>query len=205
VAGSGYSEDGVMVSRDHGKTFTGISDGLPNTMVFDIAMSEDEKMIFAATQVGAYAYHVDTGKWYDISSLDSPDQVFWSVEYIKETKTARFATYGRGIWDFKVIEYYTDVNEKETAAENVEINILPNPLKENARIHINSGRLMNASVKIYDMEGRMIKDIYSGPLDAFNEFDWNGTNIDNLKVSPGIYMLTVSGEGNTWFEKIVVE
>lgn len=205
VAGSGYSEDGVMVSQDHGKTFTGISDGLPNTMVFDIAMSEDEKVIFAATQVGAYAYHVDTGKWYDISSLDSPDQVFWSVEYIKETQTARFATYGRGIWDFKVIQYYTDVNEKEIIADDVEINISPNPLNEYSKILINSGKLMNASIKIYDLDGRMIKDIYSGSLNEFNEFDWDGTNIDNLKVTPGVYMLTVSGDGNTWFEKIVVK
>jgi len=35
-----------------------------------------------------------------MGELTAPDQVYWSVEYISDTHTVRFGTYGRGIWDF---------------------------------------------------------------------------------------------------------
>ena len=38
--------------------------------------------------------------------VSAPDQTYWSVEYIPELLTARFGTYGRGIWDFKMDENY---------------------------------------------------------------------------------------------------
>ena len=205
VGGSGYSEDGVMVSHDHGKTFESITEGLPNTMVFDMDMSEDEKVIFAATQVGPYAYFVDTGRWYDISSLDSPDQVYWTVDYIKETQTARFGTYGRGIWDFKVLDYYSDITDNPTMLEDVEIRISPNPVKESAIISISSEILNDCSVKIYDIVGRIIANLYEGDIHSALQLNWNTKNYKDYTLPKGIYMLTVSANGNTWYEKIIVE
>jgi len=38
--------------------------------------------------------------WYDLFEGTVPDQNFWSVDFIPALNTARFATYGRGIWDF---------------------------------------------------------------------------------------------------------
>ena len=79
-----------------------MSSGLPNTLVFDIASTESENYIFAATAVGAFAYSVQNQVWEDIIGLNGTDQTYWTVEYIPEIHTARFGTYGRGIWDFIV-------------------------------------------------------------------------------------------------------
>ncbi len=204
ICGSGYSEDGVMVSHDHGKTFIGITDGLPNTMVYDLAMSEDEKVIFAATQLGAYAYYVDTGKWYDIASFDSPDQIYWTVEYINETKTARFGTYGRGVWDFKIIDYFTNIPTQTQISGNVEINIQPNPVTHNAVIKVSSDILTECSIKIYDIEGRVVAELFNGKLDKEKELIWGKNTNSNRVVPAGVYMLTVSGNGNTWYKKLLV-
>ena len=40
--------------------------------------------------------------WVDLSGLGGPDQVYWDVDFVDEGEAgiARFATYGRGIWDF---------------------------------------------------------------------------------------------------------
>ena len=50
-----------------------------------------------------------------ILGVSAPDQTYWSVEYIDEINTARFGTYGRGIWDFVIDDdYYInfgDVNQ----------------------------------------------------------------------------------------------
>ena len=47
--------------------------------------------------------------------FSAPDQTYWSLEYVSEINTARFGTYGRGIWDFIVDENidlnYGDLNQ----------------------------------------------------------------------------------------------
>ncbi len=103
IAGSGYSNPAVYVSNDYGKTFDSLNIGLPNTLVFRMAITPDERFIFAATPVGPYVYSMGKNMWFDLMDETAPDQNFWSVEYIPSMKTARFGTYGRGIWDFKII------------------------------------------------------------------------------------------------------
>ena len=106
ITGSGYSNPAVYVSYNHGETFETMEEGLPNTLVFTIAGSEDDALVFAATEVGPYCWTASSGEWVDISGLGAPDQTYWSVEYIEATQTARFGTYGRGIWDFTVTGGY---------------------------------------------------------------------------------------------------
>jgi hypothetical protein len=100
VAGSGYSNPGVFVSDDNGASFTPFSTGLPNTLVYDIAMSADGSHLFAATEVGAFRYDTAAAAWTDITGLGGPAQTFWHVDFVDALNTARFSTYGRGIWDF---------------------------------------------------------------------------------------------------------
>ena len=54
VAGSGYSNPGVFVSNAEGQNFTALANGLPSTMVFDLAISSDGTQLFAATELGPY-------------------------------------------------------------------------------------------------------------------------------------------------------
>ncbi|MCL5991735.1 MAG: hypothetical protein M1419_06490 [Bacteroidetes bacterium] len=100
IAGSGYSNPGVYISYNNGQSFIPIDSGLPNTMIYEIAVTPDDKYIFAATEVGPYVYIVSQNSWYDMSGLNAPDQTYWSVEYLPDIQTVRFGTYGRGIWDF---------------------------------------------------------------------------------------------------------
>ena len=86
-------------------------------MVYELACIPDESIIFAATEVGPYAYSQQQGEWVDISDDSAPEQVYWSVEYIHEIRTARFGTYGRGIWDYTFdynpVLILGDVNQDE--------------------------------------------------------------------------------------------
>ncbi len=100
IGGSGYSNPPVYISYDHGASFVPLNDGLPNTLVFELAGTPDDKYFFAATEVGPYVYIAEEEKWIDLAGISAPDQTYWSVEYIPELHTARFGTYGRGIWDF---------------------------------------------------------------------------------------------------------
>lgn len=102
VAGSGYSSPGVLRSTNNGDSFSPFNIGLPNSMINHLAMSADGAHLFAATDVGPYYYDTAAARWIPISAAQSPNQEYWHVDYIDEISTARFSTFGRGIWDFAI-------------------------------------------------------------------------------------------------------
>ncbi len=106
IGGSGYSNSPVYVSENHGQTFTAMDNGLPHTLVFQLAGTPDDAVLFAATEIGPYAYSRNEDEWFLLTGVSAPDQTYWTVDYIPEINTARFGTYGRGIWDFVLNENY---------------------------------------------------------------------------------------------------
>jgi hypothetical protein len=117
IGGSGYSNPPVYISYDHGASFISLNEGLPNTLVFELAGTPYDTYFFAATEVGPYVYITEEGTWQDLAGISAPDQTYWSVEYIPELNTARFGTYGRGIWDFIIddsVNIAGDINFDET-------------------------------------------------------------------------------------------
>lgn len=101
-AGSGYSNAPVWESKNGGSSFSAMSNGLPQTLVFEICASDDETLLFAGTAAGPYVYVREDKKWYSLTGVETPLQDYVSVEYISSSQTVRFATFGRGIWDFKI-------------------------------------------------------------------------------------------------------
>ncbi|MCB1633863.1 MAG: hypothetical protein KDI37_14600 [Xanthomonadales bacterium] len=102
VSGSGYAGPAVYRSIDNGDSFSAFATGLPNTLVYNLAISADGGHLFAATNLGPYYYDQTAGRWIEISAALTPDQTYWHVDYIDALHTARFATGGRGLWDFVI-------------------------------------------------------------------------------------------------------
>lgn len=105
LAGSGYGNgngNSVYVSNDDGVSFQPMATGLPPTLVTSLAISADGQHLFAAAETGAYYYDRATSAWVDLVALGAPNQLYWDVDYVDSLGLARFATYGRGIWDFTV-------------------------------------------------------------------------------------------------------
>ncbi|MBC8256698.1 MAG: hypothetical protein H8E85_05240 [Candidatus Marinimicrobia bacterium] len=120
IGGSGYSNSPVYISYNHGASFEPLNDGLPNTLVYKLTGTPNDQYFFAATEVGPYVYISDDDNWSDLSGISAPDQTYWTVEYIPELNTARFATYGRGIWDF-VLELNSEISGDVNFDEMVNI------------------------------------------------------------------------------------
>ena len=117
IGGSGYSNPPVYKSNNFGENFLPMRNGLPSTLVYELAGNEYGDLYFAATELGPYIYNTSGNQWEYLGGVSAPDQTYWSVEFIPELNTARFGTYGRGIWDFVMDEYYDvvlgDVNSDE--------------------------------------------------------------------------------------------
>ena len=78
-------------------------------MIYELCSTDDDALLFAATEVGPYVYSFLEQEWLLLSGVTAPDQTYWSCEYIPEIQTVRFGTYGRGIWDFVLNDNY-DIN-----------------------------------------------------------------------------------------------
>lgn len=102
VGGSGYDGDAVYMTTDGGQSWEGWGDGLPSTLVYDLAMTTDgSRRIFAGTETSAWVRGPDDDAWTDVTSGAAPITIYWSVEAVQTEPVMRFGTYGRGIWDLR--------------------------------------------------------------------------------------------------------
>ncbi|NRA50881.1 MAG: T9SS type A sorting domain-containing protein, partial [Phaeodactylibacter sp.] len=136
LGGSGYSNPPVYVSTDGGQNFSEMSEGLPSTLVFEIAGTPDEAYLFAATEAGPYVFVSEEERWYYLGGECAPAQTYWSVEYLPESNTARFGTYGRGIWDF---ELAPAVAQSDQPISTEGLNIAPNPATDQFTANLPEG------------------------------------------------------------------
>lgn len=101
VAGSGYSGPAVYRTVDGGITWTPMSTGLPSTLVFSLAFDNPtDQNLYAAAEAGPYRY--SAGSWTSILGSEPPLTPYWDVEGVSALGVMRYATYGRGIWDYHI-------------------------------------------------------------------------------------------------------
>lgn len=199
LGGSGYNNPACYVSRDGGQNFEAMVDSLPSTLIFDLAMNDEETMLFAATEAGPYVYLFDESRWYDMSGLDAPAQTYWSVEYVSELQKVRFGTYGRGIWDFDVMDL---TDSKEIAFAEMRLKVFPNPTADGqVTIEVSEAIRRKADksnpLKITSMEGQVVKTIAINPSQI-------STQADLSQLTNGIYLITWSDGKETLSEKLII-
>lgn len=189
IAGSGYSNPGVYISSDNGNSFTALDQGLPQTMIYDIAPTLGDEFVFAATELGPYVYSTETNEWADLSGDFAPDQIYWTVEFVDEIKTARFGTYGRGIWDFKLQEETSSVELVETIKANFKL--YPVPAVDFITVELES--LNDLNISIIDLQGKVV----------INEVAIARTkvNINISELNPGTYICSVNDKTKTFVKQ----
>lgn len=204
VSSSGYSSDGFYFSTDGGNSWTASVIGLPNTNISELAISDDGKMVFAATRVGPYVYFTEDQKWYNLAGSNTPETDYRSVEYIPESKTIRFATYGRGAWDLKIDKINT-VKSNELNHQFI-TKSYPNPTKNNSNLTLQVKKSNYFVINVYNNQGIKVKQIYEGYLEqGSHEFNWNLTDGSLSALTSGVYYYTISSEGLTNYEKIIIQ
>lgn len=191
VSGSGYSNAAVLKSDDGGTTFNAMSNGLPPTLVFNVAANDDESLFFAASQSGPYVYSVAKNKWYNLSGVSAPTQTYWSVDFIEGNDVVRFGTYGRGIWDFRINDLTTASIDVKTNIKE-DIKIWPNPVVSELNVTIPNKDIVN--IEIYTLNGQFISN-------KKNVQNQASINVSSLK--PGSYVVSVKGKQNTWSKVFV--
>lgn len=154
LSGSGYNGIApVYISTDGGESFAPFKTGMPSTLAFKIVGNEDESKLYAATENGPYVYLMTEEKWFPLVGSTTPNQTYWSVEYINDEKVARFGTYGRGVWDFKDLTIETNTKDEVVSAE---IKVYPNPTSDYLSIQ---SKMSIQSAEIFTTDGKKISTI----------------------------------------------
>jgi len=101
ISGTGNSNTGVFTSDDGGATFTELSNEIPAATISEVALNDEEDLLFAATTDGPYVYIFEEAEWFSLMGADTPIVNYNSVDNIGND-VIRFGTYGRGVWDFEI-------------------------------------------------------------------------------------------------------
>jgi len=103
IGGSGYGVPAVYRSEDGGVTYVPWSDGLPDTLVYTLAEAPDRSgTIVAGTETSVYRRDPGADAWVEVGAPDAPITPYWDAEALPHENTIRFATYGRGLWDYQL-------------------------------------------------------------------------------------------------------
>jgi len=175
VGGSGYDNSPIFMSLNNGESFASLQHNLPSTVIYDLVLNENESFLFAATEAGPYVYIFNESKWYSLGQGISPDQAFWSVEFLKQSQVVRFGTFGRGIWDLRL----DHLNNLKEAEQNIQVNIYPNPTSESLYYDTQNNNI--ESVKILDAQGSIIMVIDKSSVQK--------NKIDVSDFSNGVYYI----------------
>lgn len=189
VSGSGYSNSPVFVSYNGGQSFERFDDGMPSTTVFKIVADPLENYLFAATEAGPYYMKISEGTWQYLGGTEAPNTRFWSLEYVPESQTVRYGTYGRGVWDFVITD---DISSTSDEGSEVSFDVYPNPVAD--VIHLSMpDQIENYTINIYDEVGR-----------SMGQYQ-NRSEIDMTDLTNGKYFIRISSNGNVLGSKLIVK
>ncbi|MCF8222319.1 MAG: glycoside hydrolase family 3 C-terminal domain-containing protein [Bacteroidales bacterium] len=129
--------------------------------------------------------------WQDFSTSVYLD----SNKYVME---ARAGSNGYNINYFDFGLYGTGINDISNSID--EINIFPNPFDSHFTLQFNSEQNQPVTIKIYDMQGRLIRELYDGPISRGS----NSISFDTgSHLQEGLYFIEIKNEKRRFFKKIV--
>lgn len=97
---------------------------------------------------------------------------------------------------FKYPNFFSPLAKQTTDTinkNNLAFQISPNPFNSQIKIQMNLTEPKKIDLKIYNLQGQLIKTLFTGSLTTGNHtFHWDATNNQGVKLSSGMYFLTIS-------------
>lgn len=185
----------VFKSTDGGGTWTNISAGLPNILMKQVILKQNqtEEILFLGTELGVY-YKVGTDNWLPLGQ-DLPNVIINDLEINYTVDKLVAGTYGRGLWEISINNSTLGVDEVELEG-SIAPSIFPNPVS-NGVLNI---KLDSATPELdyvmYNVIGGIVKQ---GKLVMGNN------ELDVTNVSSGTYVVRMTSGKYTSTQKIIIE
>ena len=192
VSVSGYNAGSkIYKSSDGGTSFSNISGDLPNVVIKEILLKQNEasEILFAATEIGVY-YSINGGvNWTRLGSgLPNVDVRDIDIHYTNDKLVA--ATFGRGLWEISIKN--STLSTDNFNEDKDLLSIFPNPTT-NGILNINIKNANDYNYSIYNVVGGVVK---SGKLDS-------SSTIDVSNLAKNIYILRVFNSKENYSTKFI--
>ncbi|NQV71842.1 T9SS type A sorting domain-containing protein [bacterium] len=169
--------------------------GFPDVTVFDLLDFPNSARLWAATEIGIVE-SVDNGATWSISEGGLPAVAVWQLRLVDGQIVA--ATHGRGIWSLPLSQVPL-IPFVGTAVENPVLpqgayleSVYPNPFQTTATLAWNSGQGGQATIRIIDLQGRVVSTIFSGVVSAGAQQLPIGSN----GLAAGPYFIQIEQQGS---------
>ncbi|MCB5230085.1 MAG: T9SS type A sorting domain-containing protein, partial [Candidatus Cloacimonas sp.] len=141
---------------------------------------------------------------YSIPYLDEDTVYYWRVKSVNEGGESEWSP----VYHFVTIE--SDVDTVPIVPQN-SVRVYPNPFIENKisrsnalTIEYENSEPTNVSIKIYNIKGQLIKELYNGYTDAgLHNIQWNWESENNQQVVSGLYLLKYQSSNYQEIKKIL--
>lgn len=200
VCFSGYSApDKIYQSTNMGRTWTDISNGLPNLPVNCILFQDGSpnESVYIGMDAGVYYRDTILNSWipYDAGL---PNVIVNDLEMFYPNNTLLAATYGRGVWSSPayVESDFTGVNGVTYNKQNWVA--YPNPTNGNINIDATLATSGEYTLSVYNMLGQIV---YTNKINASKHYT---STLNLASYGKGIYLLVLNGQNQTLEKKIVV-
>ena len=79
----------------------------------------------------------------------------------------------------------------------------PNPFNPSTSINFEIFESSNVSLNVYDLSGRLVKNLLSGNINSgAYSIEWNGKNTNGISAAAGVYFYSISSEEGTIIKKM---
>jgi len=177
VGGRGNGNGSIYFSRNFGKDFSLLGNGLKETEVFDIASLDNDSLLFVATKDGPFVYSEKFGDWEALMTTEIPHRNWTCVQAFENENSAWFGTFGRGLWEFNYQFIQDTVSAiNETGRPTNAIRLHPNPTSGHLKIDT---KVEIEAISVHAIDGKKVASIAKSANDE--------VNIKNLK--SGVYFI----------------
>jgi hypothetical protein len=105
---------------------------------------------------------------------------------------------------FKISPVSSIKEIKVPISENPTIKVIPTISKHSVQIQITTFGLTKAELKVYDNQGRLIRNLFKTWGSGEFSINWDKTNGKGMKVTPGNYFIVLEGQNKKLAEKVVI-
>jgi len=217
VVFSNYQIKSVFRSTDGGVTFEGISGNLeedptgmgagPSVRWVEIVPKTDGVTeYYLATSVGLFSTTALNGEntiWLQEGQQSIGNVPVNMLDYRRSDGKIVIATHGNGLYQSQIQGVVPEPVIPSGSGLVVQ-NAFPNPFTDNIAISYTLPETDAVRARVYNSNGKLVKTIALGlGFQGENEIFWNGTDVSNSPVPPGVYIIRLEYRGEIKAQKVI--
>jgi hypothetical protein len=161
---------------------------------------------FYSRHGGLVKFNDTTWTIYDNTNSGIPDYSINQIVIDKYgNKWIGTANSGIAVYTKDCVILNVEDDPQQTLKEKIITQNFPNPFQYTTNIEYTLPKAGNITIKIFDMQGQLLRDLFSGSIDAGKHTAvWDGRTDAGREAPNGVYVYRIQFEGQTISGKMVI-